>query len=221
MKRAGTKRQAYATEIIKRLRKSYPGAATALHHSNPLQLLVATILSAQCTDERVNKVTPGLFKKYRTAKDFANADPRELENEIRSTGFFRAKTRSIIGCSKGLVEKFGGTVPKTMEELTSLPGVGRKTANVILGSAFGITAGVVVDTHVSRLAQRLGFSKNKNPGKIEQDLTDVVLKKDWIAIGNLLIWHGRRVCRARAPKCLECVLSELCPSFRTFVKIAR
>jgi len=201
-----------ASLIIKKLKKSYPGATTALLHSNPLELLVSTILSAQCTDVRVNMVTPQLFKKYRSAKDFSNANLLELEEMIRSTGFYHAKAKSIMNCCKALVEQYGGKVPSTMEQLVQLPGVGRKTANVVLGSAFGIAVGVVVDTHVRRLSGLLGFSKEDDPEKIEQDLMKIIPKKDWIAIGDLLILHGRNTCPARKPKCPECVVNDLCPS---------
>jgi len=205
-------------KIISRLRKIYPQPKIALEHQEPLQLLVATILSAQCTDERVNQVTPGLFAKYRTAKDYAEANVAEFEQEIRSTGFFRAKTKSIINCCKELVEKHAGKVPKTMEELVQLPGIGRKTANCVLGAAYGIASGVVVDTHVRRLAQRIGLSKENDPEKIEQDLMEIVPKKYWIDFGNMLIWHGRRVCQARKPNCPECAINNLCPSAETFMK---
>ncbi len=205
-------------KIIARLRKDYPDPKIALEHQDPLQLLVATILSAQCTDERVNQVTPGLFKKYRTAKDYADANVAEFEQEIRSTGFFRAKSKSIINCCKQLVEKHGGKVPQTMEDLVQLPGVGRKTANCVLGGAFGIASGVVVDTHVRRLAQRIGLSKQEDPEKIEQDLMKIVPKKDWIDFGNILIWHGRGICQARKPNCPECIINELCPSAEIFMK---
>lgn len=204
--------------IIRRLKKTYPHARVALRSSNPLELLIATILSAQCTDVRVNMVTPVLFKKYKSAKDYASVNPEELGEDIRSTGFYRAKAKSIIGCCKELVQKYGGRVPATMEELVLLPGVGRKTANVVLGNAFGVVEGIVVDTHVKRLAGRLGFSQKSDPEKIESDLMKIVPKKDWVAIGNLLIWHGRKVCQARKPKCPECSLGELCPSFDVFMK---
>ena len=207
-------------ETVARLRHSYPAATTALKHVNPIQLLVATILSAQCTDDRVNIVTKDLFKKYRTAKDYATAGSHEFESEIRSSGFFRAKTRNIINCCKALVEKHGGKVPDTMDELTQLPGVGRKTANVVLGTAFGKTEGIVVDTHVRRLSQRLGLTKHDDPEKIEQDLMRVIPKKDWIDIGHLLIWHGRRVCQARKPKCAGCPLAEICPSAEKLLALA-
>lgn len=205
-------------DIIQKLKKDYPEASTALVHQNPLQLLVATILSAQCTDERVNKVTPILFKKYRTVHDFANANVSEFENEIKSTGFYKAKTKSIINCCKSLLENYGGKVPDKMEKLIKLPGVGRKTANVVLSNVFGIASGVVVDTHVKRLSERLGLTKHTDPEKIERDLMDVIPKKDWIIFGDLLIWHGRRVCNARKPKCLECSVAQLCPSMEKYLR---
>jgi endonuclease-3 len=208
-------------KIVKLLKKAYPDARVALGHGNPLQLLVATILSAQCTDERVNRVTPDLFRKYRSANDYATANPRVFEQEIRTTGFFRAKTKSIIECCKALVEKHGGEVPRTMEDLVELPGVGRKTANVVLGSAYGISVGIVVDTHVRRLAQRLGLSSQSDPEKIESDLMKIVVRSDWIAIGHLLIWHGRRTCPARKPKCSECSVNQLCPSAGAFLSALR
>jgi endonuclease-3 len=198
--------------IIELLRKEYPAPKTALRFSNPLQLLVSTILSAQCTDVRVNMVTRDLFKKYRTARDYAEANQKELENEIRSTGFYRNKAKNIIACARMLVEQYGGKVPATMEELTKLPGVGRKTANCVLGGAFGINAGVVVDTHVERLAQRLGLTKEQTAEKIEQDLMRIVPQKDWYDFSNMLILHGRKVCSARKPNCPACSLKKLCPS---------
>jgi endonuclease-3 len=198
--------------ILDGLDKGYPNATTALNHQNAFQLLVATILSAQCTDARVNQVTPELFRKYPTPKDLAYADPRELEQEIRTTGFFRNKTKSIIGTSKKIVDEFGGEVPKSMDELLTLPGVARKTANVVLGTVFGIESGVVVDTHVQRVAQRLDLTKNKEPKKIEQDLMKAIPQDRWILFSHQLIWHGRRVCQARRPKCAECVLEEVCYS---------
>lgn len=198
--------------IMKRLLKEFPHPTTALRHENPLQLLVATILSAQCTDERVNMVTPELFRKYRDAKAFAEANPAVLEQEIRSTGFYRMKAKSIIGCCKALVERFGGEVPQNIEELVTLPGVGRKTANVVLGQAFGIPSGVVVDTHVHRLAQRLCLSTADTPDKIEEDLMALFSKKQWIDLGSVLILHGRKTCTARSPRCADCVLQEDCPS---------
>ena len=201
-----------------RLKRHFPEAKVALQHQTRLELLVATILSAQCTDERVNIVTKTLFKKYRTAKDYAAVDPRELEADIKSTGFYRAKTRNIINCCKTLVEQYDGKVPDTMEQLVQLGGVGRKTANVILGNAFGKAEGIVVDTHVKRLSQRLGLSKESTPEKIEIDLMEIIPKKDWIAIGDLLIWHGRKICDARKPKCPECPVNDLCPSAEKFLK---
>jgi endonuclease-3 len=205
-------------KIISRLTKTFPNPKIALEHRDPLQLLVATILSAQCTDERVNQVTPSLFKKYRTAKDYAEANVAEFEQEIRSTGFFRAKAKSIINCCKQLVERHGGKVPQTMDELVQLPGIGRKTANCVLGGAYGIASGVVVDTHVKRLSQRIGFSKEDDPEKIELNLMEIVPKKDWIDFGNMLIWHGRRTCQARKPNCPDCVINDLCPSAEIFMK---
>ena len=201
-----------AKKILERLERAYPAAQCALRHENPLQLLVSTILSAQCTDERVNQVTQALFQKYKTAADFAYADPREFEKEIRPTGFFRSKTKSILGATKLLVEKFGGEVPRTMEELLTLPGVARKTANVVLGTAFGISSGVVVDTHVTRLSRRLDLSREEDPKKIEQDLMPIVPKARWIVFSHQLIWHGRLVCQARKPKCGECPVEDLCYS---------
>ena len=196
--------------ILKGLDAAYPAAECELRHENPFQLLVATILSAQCTDQRVNMVTPGLFGKYATPKDFAYANPRDIENEIRSTGFFRNKTKSILGASKKLVEEFGGKVPQTMEEILTLPGVARKTGNVVLGTAFGIASGVVVDTHVLRLSKRLDLTKHDDPKKVEQDLMQVIPKEKWIRFSHQLIWHGRRVCAARKPNCAECNLERLC-----------
>jgi len=198
--------------ILKGLDEAYPNATCALNHDNAFQLLIATILSAQCTDERVNQVTATLFKKYPDSKSFAYANPSELEQEIRPTGFFRNKTKSVIGASKKIVEEFGGQVPQSMEQLLTLPGVARKTANVVLGTGFGIASGVVVDTHVTRLSQRLDLTKNDDPKKIEQDLMAVIPKDHWILFSHQLIWHGRRVCQARKPKCIECNLAKLCYS---------
>lgn len=198
--------------ILQKLDDAYPAAACALKHSNAFQLLVSTILSAQCTDERVNQVTATLFPKYPNAEAFAYADPKELEQDIRPTGFFRNKTKSIMGASKKIVEEFRGEVPKTMEEILTLPGVARKTANVVLGTAFGIASGVVVDTHVQRLAGRLDLSKNTDPKKIEQDLMQIIPQDKWILFSHQLIWHGRRACQARKPKCIECNLEPLCYS---------
>jgi endonuclease III len=204
--------QERAQRILRALRKDFPEAKTALLHASSFQLLISTILSAQCTDERVNLVTPDLFQKFRAPQDFAVADVHELEQLIRSTGFFRMKSRNIIACSKALVERHDGEVPRTMEDLVRLPGVGRKTANVVLGQAFGIASGVVVDTHVDRLSQRLGFSSQKTPEKIEQDLLAVFPKRNWIEVSSILILHGRRTCNARKPKCFQCSVREYCPS---------
>lgn len=198
--------------ILKKLDEAYPNVTCALEHKNAFQLLIATILSAQCTDERVNQVTKTLFVKYPTPKDFAYANPNELEQEIRPTGFFRNKAKSIMGASKKIVEEFGGEVPRTMDELLGLPGVARKTANVVLGTAFGTADGVVVDTHVTRLANRLDLSRNTDPKKIEQDLMKAIPRNKWILFSHQLIWHGRKVCQARKPKCVECNLESLCYS---------
>lgn len=198
--------------ILKGLDEAYPAATCALKHDNAFQLLISTILSAQCTDERVNQVTATLFPNYPNAKAFAYANPAELEQEIRPTGFFRNKTKSIMGASRKIVEEFHGEVPRTMEELLTLPGVARKTANVVLGTAFGIAAGVVVDTHVQRLSERLDLTKNTDPKKIEQDLMKVIPQDHWILFSHQLISHGRRVCQARKPRCIECNLERLCYS---------
>jgi endonuclease III len=198
--------------ILQKLDESYPTATCALEHEDPFQLLISTILSAQCTDERVNQVTATLFPKYTNPKAFADANPKELEQDIRPTGFFRNKTKSIMGASKKIVEEFHGEVPRTMEELLTLPGVARKTANVVLGSAFGIASGVVVDTHVLRLSGRLDLSKNSDPKKVEQDLIQIIPQERWILFSHQLIWHGRRVCQARKPKCDLCNLEPLCYS---------
>lgn len=221
-RQAGSKREPLETKrkraarITARMKRMYPEAKVALQHQTPLELLVATILSAQCTDVRVNLVTESLFTKYRTAMDYAESRQQELEKDIKSTGFFRAKAKNIIRCCTALVENHGGNVPDSMEELVQLAGVGRKTANVVLGSAFGKVEGIVVDTHVSRLSQRLGFSAESTAEKIERDLMNIIPKKDWLAIGNLLILHGRKICNARKPKCPECPVNELCPSAHTF-----
>ncbi len=205
-------RKARAKKIIARLKQEYPDATCALHHTSALELVVATILSAQCTDARVNMVTPHLFAKYRTAADYAAADPTVLEQEIQSTGFFRNKTKSIIGMAQALVERHGGEVPQTMEELTALPGVGRKTANVILGTWFKKNEGIVVDTHVQRLTGLLKLRRQDDPVKIEEELMDIVPREDWTWFSHTLIQHGRQVCIARRPRCAECVLNRLCPS---------
>ena len=197
--------------IITGLRKAYPNAHCELNFSNPLELLIATILSAQCTDKRVNMVTAGLFRKYRSAADFADADPAVLEGEIRSTGFYRNKAKSIQSCCRALVEKHGGKVPQTMDALIELGGVGRKTANVVLGNAFHTNAGVVVDTHVTRLAQRLGLANGPDPVKIEQTLMKLVPRAHWTLFSHWLIWHGRRRCDARNPDCPNCEIKSLCP----------
>lgn len=198
--------------IIARLAERYPEARCSLDHVDPLQLLVATILSAQCTDARVNQVTKTLFLKYRTTDDYATADPAVFEGEIRSTGFFRNKTKSVLGMAAALVERFGGKVPDTMADLVTLPGVGRKTANVVLGNAFGKDEGVVVDTHVARIAALLGLTRASDPVKIEQDLMALVPRSRWTLFPHLLIHHGRATCIARRPKCGECPLADLCPS---------
>jgi len=198
-------------KIIAALDRTYPQAHCELDHAGPLQLLVATILSAQCTDKRVNLVTNELFKKYRSAADYANASLADLEQAIKSTGFFRNKAKNIQACCRKLIERHGGVVPHTMEELTQLDGVGRKTANVVLGNAFGINVGVVVDTHVARLSQRLGLTKQKTPEKIETDLMALVPQKQWTLFSHWLIWHGRRRCDARRPDCEHCEVKRLCP----------
>jgi endonuclease-3 len=201
---------AAAKKIIALLRRYYPDATCALHHQNPLQLLIATILSAQCTDERVNLVTPALFARFQSAADFAAADRGELEQLIRSTGFYKNKARNIKGCCQQLVERHEGEVPQDLDALVALPGVGRKTANVVLGVAFGKAEGVVVDTHVSRLAKRMGFTRAENPVVIERDLMALVKPADWIDFSHLLITHGRRVCKARKPQCPTCFLEAIC-----------
>lgn len=208
-KGAGTDPKRVAA-ILAKLDEAYPAATCELKHENPFQLLISTILSAQCTDVRVNQVTETLYKKYPTPEAFAYANPSELEQDIRPTGFFRNKTKSIMGASKAIVEKFRGQVPRTMEEMLTLPGAARKTANVVLGTAFGIAVGVVVDTHVIRISNRLDLTKNEDPKKIEQDLMQVIPKDKWIQFSHQIIWHGRRVCYARKPNCLECNLEKIC-----------
>lgn len=203
-----------APEIYDRLAAEYPGATCALDYRNPYELIVATILSAQCTDERVNMVTPALFAKYPDARTLSAARPEDVEALIRSTGFFRNKTKSLLGMSSTVVEGHGGEVPRTMDELVKLPGVGRKTANVVLGNAFGIDEGIVVDTHVSRLSNRLGLSRESDPVKIEQDLVRLYPRNRWTMLSHLLISHGREICDARRPECERCVVSHLCPSSR-------
>ncbi len=203
-------------KIIKLLEKEHPDAKIALNYTSPLELLVATILSAQCTDRRVNIVTKSLFKKYKKAVDYANADLEELEEDIRPTGFYRNKARNIKKCCQVLVEKFNAKVPKTMEEMLELTGVARKTANIVLSNAYDVIEGIAVDTHVRRLTRRLGLSEHDNPNKIEDDLMKMVPKTHWKRIADLLIFHGRRICGARKPKCGVCVLNKLCPSAFTF-----
>jgi endonuclease-3 len=206
-----------ARKILQILRKEFPRPATALRHENPFQLLIATILSAQCTDQRVNMVTPGLFRNHPDAAAFAQVAQEDLEQEIRSTGFYHNKAKSIIECSRALLALHAGTVPSTLEALVDLPGVGRKTANVVLGQGFGITSGIVVDTHVHRISQRLGLTAEDHPEKIERDLMEVFQKKDWIDVGSILILHGRRTCIARSPRCESCPVKAFCPSAETFL----
>jgi endonuclease III len=206
-----TDQKAKMKTVIRLLRKAYPDAHCALNHSNPLELLIATILSAQCTDERVNIVTVTLFRKYRKAQDFFAVDVSELEKDVHSTGFYRNKAKNIQGATRKIVEEFNGEVPQNMDDLLTLPGVARKTANVVMGNAFGIASGVVVDTHVTRISNLLGFTETENAVKIEQDLSPITPKKDWIMLPHLLISHGRAVCKARKPNCAECVLESLCP----------
>ena len=199
-------------KVIRSLKRAYPDAKCSLNHSNAFELLVATILSAQCTDARVNIVTQDLFRKYRKPEDYLRVSPKELQRDIRTTGFFRNKTTSIQGAAKVLHEQYGDEVPHTMDQLLELPGVARKTANVVLGNAFGLSAGVVVDTHVTRLSHRLGFSEQKTAEKIERDLIAIVPKKDWVIFPHLMIAHGRAICKARNPLCAECIVEKLCPS---------
>jgi endonuclease-3 len=208
--------QARVAKIAAKLRKQYPGARTALDFSTPLEMLVATILSAQTTDAGVNRLTPALFKKYKTAADYASAKLAELEAMIRASGFFRQKAKNLMGVGRMLVEKFGGRVPETMADLMQLPGVARKTANVVMGSAFGQAEGIAVDRHVARVAGRLGLTKNADPIKIEQDLMAAVPQKAWIEFSHLLILHGRQICKAPKPKCEACPVNDLCPSAFTF-----
>lgn len=203
-------------KIIELLEKEHRDAKIALNHTNPLELLIATILSAQCTDERVNVVTKTLFKKYRSIEDYAGADLKELEQDIRSTGFYRNKARNIKKCCQMILDKFGSQVPRTMEEILELPGVARKTANIVLSNAYGVVEGIAVDTHVRRLSRRLGLTANDNPDKIEQDLMKLVPKSKWMRFTELLIFHGRKTCTAKRPKCETCVVNKLCPSAFTF-----
>jgi len=208
--------KARAQKIMELLEKEHADAEIALHYKNPLELLVATILSAQATDEQINALTPKLFQKYATAEDYANADLSELEQDIRSSGFYRNKAKNLKNTGKMLVEKYNSQVPKTMEELVELSGVARKTANIVLFNAYGVIAGVAVDTHVSRLSQRLGLTENTNQDKIEKDLMNILPKEKWMRLTDLLIFHGRRVCNARKPRCNACVLNKICPSAFTF-----
>lgn len=208
--RPGRKRR--TSTILARLKAEYPDAHCALDHKSALQLTVATILSAQCTDKRVNEVTPALFKKYPKAADYADAPLPDLEEMVRSTGFFRNKAKSLKGLGQALVEEHGGRVPKTMKALVKLPGIGRKTANVVLGNAFGLNEGVVVDTHVGRLSRRLGLTEEKDPVKVERDLIELVPRDEWTLWAHLLIYHGRQVCHSRRPDCASCALADLCPS---------
>jgi endonuclease III len=203
-----------AQEVVARLKSEFPDARTELDWRNPLELLVATMLSAQTTDVQVNRVTQSLFSKYRTAEDYAESSPGELEEDIRPTGFYRNKARSLRNMASALVEEHDGEVPRSMQELVALPGVGRKTANVVLGNAFGVDEGIVVDTHVRRVSGRLGLTENRDPEKIERDLMQVVPKRDWTVFSHLLILHGRRTCKARKPDCPNCVLNDICPSAR-------
>ena len=212
MRRTLEARSTLARNVVKRLKKAYPGATCALDHQTPYQLLVATVLSAQCTDVRVNMVTPSLFAKYPTAEGLAQAEQADVEAIIRSTGFFRNKAKNLIGMAGALMDRHHGEVPADMEQLRLLPGVGRKTANVVLGNAFGMNEGVTVDTHVARLSKLLGLTRHTDPIKIETDLMALVPRKDWTILSHLLIWHGRQVCIARRPKCGICVLASLCPA---------
>jgi len=205
-------------ELIRLLRKSYPHSRTALHYENPLQILIATILSAQCTDKKVNEITPSLFKKYKKAADFAQADPQELEEKIRPTGFFRNKTKSIIEACKKIAADYGGEVPDNMDDLLTLPGVARKTANIVLSSVFKKAEGIAVDTHVKRLAGRLGLSSETNPDKIEQDLMRIVPQEDWLDFNYILVNHGRAVCQAKKPDCEHCQVNHICPYYQNLQK---
>jgi len=209
-------RKAAASKTMERLERAHSDAKIALNFSSPLQLLVATMLSAQTTDKTVNVVTKTLFKKYKTAEDFANADLKELETIIKSTGFYHNKAKNVKKCCQMIVEKFGGRVPRTMDEILELPGVARKTANIVLANAYGVVTGIAVDTHVRRVSKRLGLTDNLNPDKIEKDLMNIVPKAKWMRITDLLIFHGRRICTAKHPRCPECVLNDFCPSAFSF-----
>jgi endonuclease III len=210
-------RRERTTEIVRRLHAEYPDARCSLVHRNAYELLAATILSAQCTDARVNLVTPALFAKYPSPDDLAGARQEDVEELIRTTGFFRSKAKSLLGMGGALVERHGGSVPRSMDELTALPGVGRKTANVVLGNAFGLAEGIVVDTHVKRLSGRLGLTRETDPVKIEADLVKIVPQQEWTDIAHLFIDHGRAVCKAPTPRCGSCVLADICPSSRAFI----
>jgi endonuclease-3 len=209
---ASTEERPRAKKIIKRLRRQYPDAKCSLNYSNPLELLIATILSAQCTDERVNIVTSTLFRKYRSCDDYLKVAQVELEGDIRSTGFYRNKAKAIQGACRMIAERHGGRVPDNIEDLVALPGVARKTANVVLGNAFGTASGVVVDTHVGRLSRRLGLTRHEEPEKVERDLMELVPESEWVDFSHLMIYHGRSTCKARKPLCADCVVEELCPS---------
>lgn len=215
------KRKIRTQEIIKRLKKKYPKAKIALRFGNNWELLVAVILSAQCTDKKVNEVTEKLFKKYKMLDDYVAADPKEFEQIVRPTGFYRAKTKNILASAKIVKEKFGGKIPRTMEEILTLKGVARKTANVVLGNAYGVVEGIAVDTHVRRLSQRLGLSENSNPEKIEKDLMNLIPKKDWFKTTYLLIDHGRAICQAKDPHCDLCPLKDICPSAFKFPRFKK
>jgi endonuclease-3 len=208
--KTAAERTARVAELLKRLDRMYPDATCALIHHDPWQLLVATILSAQCTDKRVNEVTPGLFAKYPTPQDFAGVRPEVLAQDIRSTGFFNNKAKSIVGAARKIVNEFGGKVPRTMDEMLTIPGAARKTANVVLGTAYGIAAGVVVDTHVQRVSRRLDLTKATDPKKIEQDLMKIIPSQRWILFSHQIILHGRALCQARSPKCPQCLLNDVC-----------
>ena len=218
MKMKTGKGAAPVKEVLAFLAKAYPGARVLLDHRNPYELLIATVLAAQCTDERVNSVTPALFRTWPDPAAFAKTSQGEMEDAVRSTGFYRMKAKNIINCCKALVQRHHGNVPGSMEELTQLAGVGRKTANVVLSNAFGRTEGIVVDTHVKRLAERMGFTHEADPEKVEQDLMKIIPRKEWKRIDDLLIWHGRNTCIARTPKCSECPVNDLCPSAKDFLK---
>ncbi|HEY8324039.1 MAG TPA: endonuclease III [Ktedonobacterales bacterium] len=209
-----------AEQIVAGLRQLYPDAKCSLDFTNPLELLVATMLSAQCTDERVNQVTKALFKKYRSAQDYASVDPETLEQDIKQTGFYRNKAKHIREAAQMIVERYGGETPRTMDELIALPGVARKTANVVMGNAFGIVEGVVVDTHVGRLARRLGLTDSDEPVKVEQELMALLPQRDWLDLSHMLIMHGRAICQARKPLCAECTLAPLCPTGQDNLKLA-